>query len=341
MKPISGNALVIKEINMNLVRQMLKAKGTATKQEIALATGLSVVTVNTVLQSLVKQGEVMKSGLSSSSGGRPAMLFAYHSDYALALILYPLERDGCIQIHGTVVNLSGDPVYETDVDVDQLDVAQLESIIDRLLAAYPSIQAIGLGLPGAEYEGKMIVSDYQSLLGVSLAEHLRVRYNRPIIIENDVNAAVIGFSNRMRVTPEQTVVYFYFPQRYAPGAGIFMNGRLYKGKGNFAGEVANIPLGIPWGDWTLANTFDTWCSAIAKLTVAVSSVLNPDLVVLCGHRIEQVHVKAVIEQCSTQLPQSAVPHMFLSEDFAADYLSGMIVQTLDTLESGLVLQQKR
>ncbi|WP_028545856.1 ROK family transcriptional regulator [Paenibacillus taiwanensis] len=341
MKPISGSAPVIKQINTNLVRQMLKTKGSATKQEIAWATGLSVVTVNTILRSLVKQGEVTESGLTPSLGGRPAMRFAYHSDYALALILYPLEREGRIQVHATVVNLSRDPVFETEVDVDQLDLAQLESIMDRLLADYPAIQAIGLGLPGAEHEGKMIVSDYQSLLGVSLSTHLYSRYKRPIIIENDVNAAVIGFSTRQHVALEQTVVYFYFPQRHPPGAGIFMNGRLHKGKGNFAGEVAHIPLGIPWGDSTLSATFDTWCCAIAKLTVAVSSVLNPDLVVLCGYGIKQEHVKAVVDRCSTQLPPSVMPHLHHSEDFAADYLSGMIVQTLDTLETGPILQQKR
>ena len=339
MKNIGGNALVIKEVNINLVRRVLKEKTQATKKQIADTTGLSIVTVGTMLQHLVQHHEVLEAGLTSSSGGRPSQLYKYNDNFALALILFPFEKEGSIQIHYTVVNLSGQCVQEADVKVEHVDLSSFENIIDPLLTAYPSIQALGFGLPGAEYDGTMVVSDYEALLGLSVTEYFSHRYQKPVVMENDVNAAVIGFCNRTQTAADSTIVYFYIPERFPPGAGIYINGKLYKGKRSFAGEVGNIPLGIPWGEPSLLASFDLICESIAKLTIAVSSVLNPDTVVLYGSFLTTEHVKAISELCSVKLPTSAMPRVLLTEDFAADYVQGMIVQTLSTLEPNLQLTQ--
>ncbi|KHL93432.1 ROK family transcriptional regulator [Paenibacillus sp. IHB B 3415] len=336
MQKIGGNALVIREVNMNLVRQVLKEHGQATKRQIAGVSGLSVVTVGTVLQLLEAQNEVLAGAQVSSSGGRPAQQYIYNDEYALALILFTHEEQDVIYIHRTVVTLAGRTLFEDNTAVSGVDLAAFEVVIDSSLQMYPLIQAIGLGLPGAEVEGQMVVSDYEALRGVPVAEHFRHRYGKPVVIENDVNAAVIGYCRRMK---EETasVVYLYFPDRFAPGAGIFIGGKLYKGKRGFAGEVANIPLGIAWGDGGLIASFEALTDAIAKLSAAVSSVLNPDVVVLYGSFLNEEHLLSVEKKCGASLPYPAIPRVRMSDDFAADYIQGMIVQTLGTLEQRLYL----
>ncbi|ULO09995.1 ROK family protein [Paenibacillus sp. 19GGS1-52] len=332
MENIGGNALVTREVNINLVRRVLKEKQQATKREIAETTGLSVVTVATVLQHLVKYNEVLESGLISSSGGRPAQQYTYNEEFVLALIVYPYETEGCTFIHGTIVNLSGKSMYETNVQVELVNLQSFEQIIDHCISLYASIQALGFGLPGAEYDGKMIVSDYESLLGISVTGHFRTRYQKPVVMENDVNAAVIGFCRRTQVAVDASIVYLYFPEKFPPGAGIYLNGKLYRGRRSFAGEIANIPLGIAWGEAALLDSSELLSEAIAKLTVTICSVLNPDAVVLYGSFLTMDHIHELTQRCSTQLPASAMPKLLLSEDFAADYREGMIVQTLSTLE---------
>ncbi|MFC5701636.1 ROK family protein [Cohnella faecalis] len=340
MKQIGGNAIVIKEVNVNFVRKALKTQGRATKQQLAQATGLSIVTVGTVLRLLLLEGEVLEGEPISSSGGRPARQYEYNAEYALALLLFPHESNGTIKARSTVVNLMGALVFETDEPVETIDMPTLERIIDERIASYPSMRAIGLGLPGAEYDGKMIVSDYEALLGVSVTEHLRTRYGKPVIMENDVNAAVIGYGERTGAGEQSTIVYLFFPERYPPGAGILIQGKLYKGRGHYAGEVANIPLGVSWGDASLMNSFDELCEAIAKLTVAVSSVLDPNVVVLHGRLISQEHLCSIADKCGARLPKTAVPAIMLSNDFEADYLNGLIALTLATLEPTIVLSRK-
>lgn len=339
MKSIRGNAMIIKEVNIGLVRKVLKAEGEATKQQIAKATGLSAVTVGTILQQLLQTSEVMEADLSASSGGRPAQRFKYNGDYAFALILFPYETDGRIVVRSTVVNLLGNVVYDQTEKVEQVDLACFEQIIDSLMRSYSAIRAIGFGLPGAEWEGKIFVSDYKSLIGVSFVEYFRQRYEIPVIMENDVNSAVVGYCERFEVQTSATVVYLYFPDRFPPGAGIFINGRLFKGRRNFAGEVSNIPLGIPWGEESLIASSEKIEQAIVRLIISISAVLNPDYVVLNGSFIEKATGKRMAELCSKELPESAIPEIIVSEDFTADYLQGMVVQTLATLEPSIVLSR--
>lgn len=338
MKNIGGNALVIRELNISLVRKELKERGEATKRQIAESTGLSIVTVGTVLQELIEQGEVREGKMSSSSGGRPAQLYIYNDEHALALILFPYEEQGSITIQSTVVTLSGRRLLEASRIVQQIDLSTFEQLIDDTLLQFPAISALGFGLPGSEVEGIMVVSDYEALRGIPVTAYFKNRYKMPVVIENDVNAAVTGYcSSRFPKDFDSTVVYFYFPDRFPPGAGIFLSGKLYKGRRGFAGEVAHMPLGISWGDSGMLSSVSALNESIAKLTVGVSSVLNPDIVVLYGSFLNGEHLHAVTEQCRAALPAGTVPEILLSDDFSVDYLNGMIAQTLRSLESGLQL----
>ncbi|SET39482.1 ROK family protein [Paenibacillus sp. NFR01] len=331
MDKIGGNAIVIREINVNLVRQALKERGKATKRELAEATGLSLVTAATVLQQLVAQGEVSEAGMVSSMGGRPAQQYAYNDEYALALILFPLEHEGRSRLHTYVVTQTGRRLVDTAVDVDQVDLEGFEHVIDGMLERFAAIRAIGFGLPGAEVNGAMVVSDYRALLGLPVTEHFKQRYRLPVIIENDVNAAVIGYCSRLPHADSASVVYVFFPDRFPPGAGIVLDGKLYRGSRGFAGEVSNIPLGIPWGE-ALNASFEPLTEAIAKLTVSLAGVLNPQQVVLCGSFLQAEHVKEIEKRCGEWLPDGTVPEIRLSPDLIADYLAGMIKLTLAKLE---------
>ncbi|WP_241158260.1 ROK family protein [Cohnella candidum] len=336
-QPIGGNTSLIREVNRNLVRHALKAQGTATKKQLSEATGLSLVTVGTVLQELISSGEVRETEPVSSNGGRPALKYAYNERHALVLILFPVERGGRLFIHRAVADLAGERLEEAEIPADIVELALFQRLIDESMAAYRQIRAIGIGLPGAEYEGELIVSDYENLKDKAILEHLGSRYRLPVVIENDVNAAAVGFWLARPSHPDTTGVYLYFPDRFPPGAGIFIDGKLYRGKRGFAGEVANIPLGIPWGDTALAASEERLCEALAKLAISVISVLNPDSVVLCGSFITADHIQTVKALCADRLPKAVLPEIVLSDTFEEDYARGMVVQTLSKLEPDLLL----
>ncbi|HEX2981724.1 MAG TPA: hypothetical protein VHO48_15795 [Anaerolineaceae bacterium] len=333
----SGNALTMREVNINLVRNSLKARKQATKQQIAEATGLSIVTVATIMQELVEANEIFEVDQAPSSGGRPAHQFRFNADFAHGLALFTHEQDGQDLLHIRVANLYGECVKAQDVVLEDIQLESFAPWIDACLQEYPSIRAIGFGLPGFEVDGQIILLDYPALVGARLTEIYSRRYRLPVIFENDVNAAVVGYCKRKDVPPESAVIYAYFPGKYAPGAGIYLDGNLYKGASNFAGEISRLPLGIDWLDPALYRSAEQFCPAIARVVIAVSSLLNPHSVVLYGSFLTAASIDAIRQICAAHLPQTSVPAILLSEDFTADFQAGMIAETLACLEPRLSL----
>ncbi|PKM51438.1 MAG: hypothetical protein CVV02_05740 [Firmicutes bacterium HGW-Firmicutes-7] len=336
MDSIGGNSLVIKEININYVRNTLKEKETATKQQIAKATGLSIVTVSTVLQLLVKEKEVFETALISSNGGRPAREFKYNFNYAYVLTLFPYEMNGDIIIHAEVLNLSGNFVDQINLTVERVDLNSFKKIITLLLKRYKQIKSIGFGLPAFESNGKLIFSDYSELTGISITHHFNQLFDLPVIMENDVNCAILGFNKRKNIALNGTLIYLYFPDQHPPGAGISINGEVFKGKDNFAGEVASMPLGITW-DKNLYESFDGFCHAVSKLIIAISSLLNPGYIVINGSFLTMEHIHAISAISKKGLPPNVAPNILLSDNFTADYQIGLSMQTLMLLEPPIKL----
>ena len=236
---LSGNALKMREVNTNLVRKSLKTMSQATKQQIAEAAGLSTVTVATIIQELLETNEIFEVNQAPSSGGRPAHQFRFNENFAHVLTLFTHEQNGQDLLHIRVANLYGECVKAQDVVLEDIRLESFIPWVDACLLEYPSIKAIGFGLPGLEVNGRIVVLDYPALVGERLSEFYANRYNLPVIFENDVNAAAAGYCKRKGIQSEAAVIYAYFPKKYPPGAGIYLDGKIYKGFSNYAGEISS------------------------------------------------------------------------------------------------------
>lgn len=334
---LSGNALIMREVNIHLVRQAMKASKQATKQQIAETTGLSTVTVATIIQLLVETNEILEVDQAPSKGGRPAHQFRFNENFAHVLVLFTHEQNDQDVLHIRVANLYGECVKAQDVALTDIRLETFEPWIDACLQEFPSIRAIGFGLPGFEVDGKIILLDYPALVGARLTEVYARRYHLPVIFENDVNAAAAGYCQRKDIRAQAAVIYAYFPKKYPPGAGITLEGRLYKGSSNYAGEISSMPLGIDWRDPALYQSPERFCPAVARVVIAMSSLLNPHSVVLHGSFFTPAAIETIRQICAAQLPATSVPPILLSEDFPLDYQAGMIAETLACLEPHLAL----
>ncbi len=331
------NALVMREFNINLVRRALQAKQEATKHEIAQATGLSTVTVSTILQTLMDENVVFDAGLADSQGGRPAQLFRFNESHSHVLVLFTHEENGLDMLYVRVANLNGTCVHEYSTPLTEINLQTFEQYIDAAIEEYVTIRAIGFGLPGVELDGKIVLLDYPALVGTPFVEHYQERYQLPVIVENDVNAASLGYCQRNQIESDGAILYLYFPQKYQPGGGIYINGELYKGQSNYAGEVAGMPLGIDWSDPTLYTSAERINEAITTLIRAISFLLNPHSVVLYGKFLTAAHLAAIQQRCNALLPVHSIPQLLLATDFTLDYQTGIVAQTLQLLEPKLSL----
>lgn len=275
---------LIKETNLERLRETMRSRSSFTKPQLAEATGLSVVTINALLKTLEAQGEVEALGMEASEGGRPAQVYAYNLAFKMALAVYLMEEDGVDTAHFLVLNLLGDVVASQNVPLPSIELTSFDPSIQRFVEAYPSICAICFGIPGGEVDGKMIVSDYPKLRNKSLSAHLKDRFGVAVLIENDVNVAVLGFTKRLDIAPNDSVCAIYFPEKYPPGAGFYLDSGVYKGFKGLAGEIKDLPIGV---DWESPLSEDAFSEAVIKLVQTFAYMLNPKHLVLYGRRLDE------------------------------------------------------
>jgi len=323
------STLFVKDLNTKTVLNTLKHARTATVRDLAAASGLSTVTVKGILNKLVEQHQAVPDGMAPSSGGRPSQRYRFNEQFMLGLLLYAREIDGKDSVCLRVADLYGDILDAADHEMPHIRSEDIEALIAEKIEAYPRIQAVGIGLPGIEYQGSIVSLDYKSLIGMPIIRQMQSRFGLPVVFENDVNAAVLGRSGND--SPEGTEIYIYFPRKYPPGAGIRVNGKLIKGSRHFAGEVGYLPLGIRWGEET-ADSFEDCSSAAAQVIISLTAVLDPDSVVLYGEHITNSHLERIREICRSQLPGHVLENLTCSGDFSADFEQGLKYLILNLLE---------
>lgn len=312
----------VRNHNLQKIRSALRSLRQATKPQLSEHTGLSVMTVNTLVKILQERGEVelMADFLPSASeeGGRPARQYRYLADRLLALTLCFYEEDGGNRMAASVENLFGDVVFSEKITCPDVSLAFLRESIHRYQEQYPQLTLVIMGLPGVEVDGAMAVIDYPALKGVRLREQLASAAGLPVYLVNDINAAVLGYGMSLGKTSQQeTVVGIYWPQHYPPGAGILLNGRLYRGRDGLAGEISCI------FDRSVYEPTDISAAQVAEKIVSFVRFWNPHRMVLYIEGITPECEAEIRSLCADSLPARFMPELVLGRPLREDYRRGI------------------
>ena len=331
------NALDIKQSNVHTVLWTLCSRKTSTIKDLSQLAGLSYATVGNILNGLVESGEVLPGEPVSATGGRPIKVYSFNAEYAHVLALSARIRRGQNVIHACVGNLYGEAVWQTEQSFESIDLSSFEAMLDACLRARPTIRVLAFSLPGVERNGTVLINAYRDLVGVSFADHFQRKYHLPALVENDVNAAVFGYSRH--IGPASAIVGVYFPRSF-PGAGIVIDGKILKGADGYAGEVALMPLGIDW----LTMDFDDPQQvgpAIARMLCMLCSILNPNHVVLYGDFFTDALQGTIRQTIQTQAVRNIFPILNYQSDLDADISTGLIAQAISVYRTGYERNTKK
>jgi len=323
-----GNANLMKQINLNSVRKSMRQARTATKPQLSKLTGLSVVTINSLVETLLDLGEIQQIGIEDSGTGRPAAMFAYNEKISLAIIVYVNELVYMDLIIVAVVNLFGEVIDQLQIPLDKKMEKSIETAISIMMDRHPSIRSIGIGLPGPVVHGQIETVDFAEFDGKALADRLQDRFGISILLENDVNAAVLGHCTKNHCA-DQTVIGIYIPEKYPLGIGIFIQGSIFRGKDGFAGEAKYLQDGMDWSD--PAAVTENLLLALKKLVITVTCLFNPDRLVIYRKNLTQDMIDAVLSECRTIVRSDLLPEVILSDHFQDDFSQGIKQITLQPL----------
>jgi predicted NBD/HSP70 family sugar kinase len=239
---------LMRALNQRTVYDALKSMGTASRAQISRGTGLSKPTVSLAVADLERAGLIRAAGHELQVGlGKAGLLF--EPDPAAG---YVLGLDvGRHWVRAGIADLSGSLLGRTDLANSCSGAADLLKLIcDASLRAQLSagigadqIVSAYVGGPGVPDRGNRRHRYAPNLPGWTkrgLLDELQTALGYPLDSDNDVACATTAEAALGAARGAQTFVYLWIGS--GVGMGIWIDGRLYRGSGGFAGEVGLLPL---------------------------------------------------------------------------------------------------
>ncbi|MCH6264601.1 ROK family protein [Neobacillus citreus] len=331
----------MKKIIFRGIRSTLLELGSATKLELSQKLEISLPTIAKFLTQMEKDGEIFSVGLDDSSGGRRAKRFTYNPEYTLGVAIF-LERT---ETNYTIFNCLGEVKEQGKAPSVLIDdgLNLLTECIENIITKYPKISSLAIGVPGSVDRGRIFyIPGYEQFQNFDLKGYYEEHFSIPVVVENDMNAAVLGYHNTRGMKSKQSLIYLYSGQN-GPGAGIMINGDVVRGSTFFTGEVSFVPLydernfgqalASGSGAKKLAFYEDDKIDAICRLMASFVAIINPHTVIFCGDEMQKEIINKIAIGSLKYFPSEHLPELTIG-DWKQDYLFGLQSLGLDLMLNG-------
>jgi glucokinase len=231
----------MRSVNRSAVLDYIRRNSPAARSMMAHDLKLSLPTVMRIADELIEKGWVRPTGVKEWSGSRRRDLLEYHKD-GHAVIGVDL---GGTKMFGALANIGGDILSELTINghgtSDEESYAMLEEIVAKLCATPrprgQKIRGIAVGAPGVTRSHAGIVEWAPSLnwREYPLKEKLERQFRLPCVVDNDVNLAALGEQWFGAGDGANNIVLIALGT--GVGAGLIIDGVLYRGHTESAGEV--------------------------------------------------------------------------------------------------------
>ncbi|MGM7722929.1 ROK family protein [Metabacillus sp. Hm71] len=332
----------MKKVILRGIRTTLLKVGSATKVELSDTLGISFPTISKFLAQMEKDGEIMLIGLDDSSGGRRAKRYTYNPEHMLGLAIF-LERT---ETNYTIFNCAGEVKEHGKAPSVLIDdgLHLLTACIENIISSNPKISSIAIGVPGSVENGRIFyIPGYEQFQNFDVKGYYEDHFSIPVVVENDMNAAVLGYHNNIGIKDKQSLVYLYSGQN-GPGAGIMINGDVVRGSTFFSGEVSFVPQyndqnfrqALENGSGSRKGTLreDNEIDAISRLVAAFTAIINPHTIIFCHDEVEKAILDKIKICSSKYIPSEHLPSLAMS-DWKQDYLIGLQSLCLDLMLDGI------
>lgn len=315
----------IKQLNQQLIRDVLRSGEIYTKADIGRETGLSLATCGTILNEMLAEKEVLETSRQKSRGGRPAACYQYNKDYYRMIGIYADNGNECGHLGYVVYNALEEVIEEGREEVGEVSPEAMLGRLDLLMETYENVRGISVGIPGIVSGGKILSCDIGALERVDLEAMIREKYQVYVSVSNDMNYIAYGAYDRQNSEEDLTVLYF--PQNHYAGCGSIVNGELLCGAGQMAGELSYLyrAEGIPRPE---SGGSGEPAEFLGKILIYLTALLNPARILMISHDPERIPWKEAAELCRETLGEAAVSEIEMTSEFYENYIHGLAALTL-------------
>lgn len=241
-----GSQTSLHRANLERVVRAVRMAGSLTQAEIARSTGLSAATVSNIVRELKGGGTVEVT--PTSAGGRRARSVSLSGDAGIVIGV----DFGHTHLRVAVGNLAHQVLAEEseplDVDASSAEgFGRAEQLVKRLIETTgigpDKVIGVGLGVPGPiDVESGTLgsTSILPGWTGINPSEELATRLGVPVYVDNDANLGALG--ELVWGSGRGVKDLAYIKVASGVGAGLVIDGHIYRGPGGTAGEIGHITL---------------------------------------------------------------------------------------------------
>ena len=233
-------------VNESLIVNTIRRRGPISRVDIAKLTGLTAPTVTNISGKLIEYGLIHEYMVGEYSGGRRPVLLKANSEKTNMIIVDIRSKE----MSGYLINGGLEIKEETCHDMQNLSQEKILSLVEDTIVECRSFEdgqlALAIGIivrgPVMSREGLSLFSPSAGWRNVPLKYIMEERFQLPVFVENDMRAMALG-------------AYHYGPYRDIKnavflgvgggiGSGIIINGELYRGFGDGAGEIGHTVVDV-------------------------------------------------------------------------------------------------
>ncbi|MGW4892877.1 ROK family protein [Kitasatospora sp. NPDC004240] len=216
-----------------------------TRTELMQLTGLARSTVSQRLGALLDQRWIIPTGDAISSGGRPAVAFAFNAGARIVLAADLGATHARIAITDLATRVLAERGQDMPITLGPEHVLGwlVEEFLDLLTEAgltLGNVCGVGIGLPGpvAHTTGRPVNPPIMpGWDGFDVPGWLEPRLGAPVLVDNDVNIMALG--EHWAASPEVEHLLFV-KVGTGIGSGIITEHRLHRGAQGAAGDIGHI-----------------------------------------------------------------------------------------------------
>jgi glucokinase len=241
-----------------------------------------------------------------------------------------------IEIVGKTLLETNLPVYEM---IETMFVAA-EDLLEKHCLPLEDVSGIGISCGGPLSSKRGLILSPPNLVGwdnIPIVQMAFERFGRPVLLQNDANACAVAEWKYGAGMGYDNLIFLTFGT--GMGAGLILNGRLYSGPSDLAGEVGHIRLSEmgPVG-FGKAGSFEGYCSGggIAQLgqIKARERIQVGEKVQYCRSLKDLPHISTKdIAEAALRGDKTALAVFELS----AEYLGRALAMFIDMLNPELIV----
>jgi len=247
-KPVFlGRPPLLRQTNAEILLRLLRESGPCSKADLVRASGLSAPSVSNVVATLISIGLVETVGEGDSTGGRPPDILRFKAEHGCVAGV-EITRNA---IRFLVADLSGRELAQSETFIRKSTstphqicrqiAKELRQLCRERRLARNQLFHVSVGVPAIVNVDDGTVLAFTALrnwnrvpLGPMLARELKCQ----VLVDNDTNLAAQGefYSGAARGVSD----FVFITIGEGVGAGVFLNGRIYRGSQWSAGEIGYL-----------------------------------------------------------------------------------------------------